>query len=155
MTSTPQAGVSHPTLPGIELVDPDIYERGGIPHEALATLRAEAPVYRHHGDPIKGNLPFWAVTRHEDVVHVSRHPELFSSWEQSALFDEIPQEQLEMTRLMMLNQDPPEHSKKRSIVNRGFTPRAIGALEEHIREICRDLVGDVARRLEAGGEADF
>ncbi|GLZ05414.1 steroid C26-monooxygenase [Actinomadura sp. NBRC 104412] len=155
MTNIHRTGVPHPTIPGIELVDPGVYERGGIPHEQLALLRERAPVYRHHGDPSRGNPPFWAVTRHEDIVHVSRHPELFSSYERLALFDEPEPENLELQRLMMLNQDPPEHSKKRSIVNRGFTPRAIGALEEHIRDICRELVGEVAARLRAGGEADF
>jgi cholest-4-en-3-one 26-monooxygenase len=157
MTSTPQASLPHdaPQIPGIELVDPDVYERGGIPHEQLTTLREQAPVYRHHGDPSRSNPPFWAVTRHEDVVHVSRHPELFSSRERLALFDEPDPDHLDLQRMMMLNQDPPEHSKKRSIVNRGFTPRAIGALEEHIRDICGRLVGEVAERLRAGGEADF
>ncbi|MEW2356985.1 cytochrome P450 [Spirillospora sp. NPDC029432] len=150
MTTTPQA-----PLTNIELVDPDVYERGGIPHEQLAELRERAPVHRHHADPSRGNPEFWAVTRHEDVVHVSRHPEVFSSYARLALFDEPDPEHLDLQRMMMLNQDPPEHSGKRSIVNRGFTPRAIGLLEEHIRDICRDLVGEVAERLEAGGEADF
>jgi len=52
---------------------------------------------------------------------------------------------------MMLNQDPPEHTRKRSIVNKGFTPRTIGRLEEHVRGICRGLIDEVAAR----GEADF
>ncbi|GAA2419118.1 steroid C26-monooxygenase Cyp125 [Actinomadura vinacea] len=143
------------TLPDIELVDPGVYEAGGVPHEALTALRAHAPVYRHHGDPGRGGPPFWAVTRHADVVHVSRHPEVFSSYERLALFDEPAPESLALQRMMMLNQDPPEHTAKRSIVNRGFTPRAIKALEEHVRDICRGLVGEAAATLEGGGEADF
>ncbi|MFC5746899.1 cytochrome P450 [Actinomadura rugatobispora] len=139
----------------VELVDPSVYEAGGVPHEHLTALREHAPVHRHHGDPEAEAPPFWAVTRHADVVHVSRHPEVFSSYERLALFEEPAPEQLALQRMMMLNQDPPEHTGKRSIVNRGFTPRAIGALEEHVRDICRDLVGEVAATLEAGGEADF
>src|SRR3954454_21146824 len=131
----------------IDLVDPDLYANGGIPHDQFRWLRANAPVYRHHGDP-----DFWAVTRFDDVVHVSRHPEIFSSHSRLALFPEPSEEQLAMQRMMMLNQDPPEHSRKRSIVNRGFTPRAIGALEQHIRDICRKLVDETAER---GEEADF
>src|SRR5690606_19072710 len=103
----------------------------------FAWLRKHDPVYRHPGEP-----DFWAVTRHEDVVHVSRHSELFSSARKLALFDEMPEEQRALQRLMMLNQDPPEHTRRRSLVNRGFTPRAIGALEQHIREICDDLLDD-------------
>jgi cholest-4-en-3-one 26-monooxygenase len=53
--------------------------------------------------------------------------------------------------MMMLNQDPPEHTRKRSIVNRGFTPRTIGRLEEHIREICDGLIEEVS----GCGETDF
>jgi cholest-4-en-3-one 26-monooxygenase len=52
---------------------------------------------------------------------------------------------------MMLNQDPPEHTRKRGIVNKAFTPRVIGSLEQHIRQICDELIDEVAER----GEADF
>ncbi|HEU5024349.1 MAG TPA: cytochrome P450 [Spirillospora sp.] len=140
------------TTPEIDLVEPGAYERGGVPHEQLAWLREHDPVHRHHGDPERGNPPFWAVTRHADVVRVSRHPEIFSSYERLALFDEPPEDHLALQRLMMLNQDPPEHTRKRGIVNRGFTPRAIGALADHIREICGRLVAETAAR---GAEADF
>ncbi|WP_316043272.1 cytochrome P450 [Actinomadura sp. CNU-125] len=138
--------------PDIDLVEPGSYEHGGIPHEQLAWLREHDPVHLHRGDPERGAPPFWAVTRHADVVHVSRHPEVFSSYERLALFEEPEEEHLALQRLMMLNQDPPDHSRKRSIVNRGFTPRAIGALEGHIRDICRELV---AETLERGDEAEF
>jgi cholest-4-en-3-one 26-monooxygenase len=130
----------------IDLVDPDHYANNGIPHEQLRWLRENAPVYRHQGDP-----DFWAITRFDDVVHVSRHPEIFSSHSKLALFPEPSEEQLAMQRMMMLNQDPPEHTRKRSIVNRGFTPRTIGKLEQHIRDICEELIDEVAGR----GEADF
>ncbi|MBO2458957.1 cytochrome P450 [Actinomadura violacea] len=140
------------TTPEIDLVALDAYERGGAPHEQLAWLREHDPVHRHHGDPDRDYPPFWAVTRHADVVHVSRHPEIFSSYERLALFDEPPEEHLALQRMMMLNQDPPEHTRKRGIVNRGFTPRAIGALADHIREICRGLVEETVAR---GEEADF
>jgi cholest-4-en-3-one 26-monooxygenase len=128
----------------IDLVDQDSYAASGPPHEQLRWLRENSPVYRHEGEP-----DFWAVTRYEDVVHISRHSELFSSAKKLALFDEVPEEQRAMQRLMMLNQDPPEHTRRRSLVNRGFTPRTIGALEQHIREICDDLLD------KCSGETDF
>ncbi|WP_222708818.1 cytochrome P450 [Nonomuraea sp. C10] len=128
----------------IDLVDQDRYADAGPPHEQLAWLREHDPVHWHEGEP-----GFWAVTRHEDVVHVSRHSELFSSARKLALFNEMPEEQRALQRMMMLNQDPPEHTRRRSLVNRGFTPRAIGALEQHIRDICDDLLDQL------GTEADF
>ncbi|MGI5167793.1 cytochrome P450 [Spirillospora sp. CA-253888] len=142
--------------PDIELVDPGVYESGGAPHDQFAWLREHDPVHRHHGDSARGYPPFWAVTLHEDVVRVSRHPEVFSSHERLALFEEAAPEDLALQRMMMLNQDPPEHSRKRGIVNRGFTPRAIGALEEHIRGVCRTLVAEALERARSnGGEGDF
>ncbi|MFI6479731.1 cytochrome P450 [Nonomuraea sp. NPDC050663] len=119
----------------IDLVDQDQYAENGPPLAQLAWLRSHAPVYWHEGEP-----GFWAVTRHTDVVHVSRHSELFSSSRKLALFNEMPEEQRELQRMMMLNQDPPDHTRRRALVNRGFTPRTIAALEQHIREICDDLL---------------
>ncbi|MEU7910395.1 cytochrome P450 [Microbispora bryophytorum] len=125
----------------INLVDKDRYAQSGVPYDQLRWLRDNAPVYRHEG---QGDWPgFWAVTKHADVVHVSRHSDLFSSARKLALFDEIPEEQREVQRLMMLNQDPPDHTRRRSLVNRGFTPRQIGRLEGHIRDICHALMDEV------------
>ena len=133
----------------IDLTDQDHYARSGVPHDQMAWLRANAPVYRHPGDHERGWPDFWALTRHEDVTYVSRHPELFSSHRRLALFDEPQEDHLAVQQMMMLNQDPPEHTRKRGFVNRGFTPRAIGLLEQHIRDIARQLVDEV------GPEADF
>ncbi|MFC5832867.1 cytochrome P450 [Nonomuraea insulae] len=128
----------------IDLVDRDLYATAGPPHDQLAWLRANSPIHWHHGEP-----GFWAVTRYDDVVHVSRHSDLFSSNRKLALFDDLAEDQIALQRLMMLNQDPPEHSRRRSLVNRGFTPRTIGALEQHIRDICDDLLDKLT------GEVDF
>jgi cholest-4-en-3-one 26-monooxygenase len=137
--------------PEINLVDADIYQRAGAPHDQFAWLRKHAPVYWHGygGDP---EWPgFWAVTRHADIGHISRHPEIFSSHRRLALFAEAAEGEIAMQRLMMLNMDPPQHTRQRSFVNRGFTPRMIGRLGKHVREICDTLIDEVARR----GEADF
>ncbi|MGP3956220.1 cytochrome P450 [Nonomuraea sp. 3N208] len=128
----------------IDLVDRDRYATAGPPHDQFAWLRANSPVHWHEGEP-----GFWAVTRYEDVVHISRHSDLFSSYRKLALVEELTEEQIALQRLMMLNQDPPEHTRRRSLVNRGFTPRTIGALEQHIRDICDDLLDKCT------GEIDF
>lgn len=139
----------------VDLVDQDYYARYGAPHERLARLRAEAPVYRHRGDTERGWPAFWAVTKHEDIVHISRNSALFSSSRRLALFNEMPEEQRALQRMMMLNQDPPEHTRRRSLVNRGFTPRAIGVLRDHIRDICHNLVDEAQARQRAGQDVDF
>ncbi|HYK27666.1 MAG TPA: cytochrome P450 [Streptosporangiaceae bacterium] len=137
--------------PEINLVDADVYQRGGPPHEQFTWLREHAPVFwhAHGGEP--GWPGFWAVTRHEDVAYVSRHPEIFSSAKRLSLFGEIPEDHIELQRLMMLNMDPPQHTRQRAFVNRGFTPRMIGRLEEHIVQICHELMDEV----DTAGQADF
>jgi len=135
----------------INLVDADIYQRGGAPHDQFAWLRRNAPVYWHEYGGEPGWPGFWAVTRHADVGHVSRHADAFSSTRRLALFGETPEAEIELQRLMMLNMDPPQHTRQRAFVNRGFTPRLIGRLAKHIREICDTLIDEVVPR----GTADF
>ncbi|MBV9293825.1 MAG: cytochrome P450, partial [Frankiales bacterium] len=67
------------------------------------------------------------------------------------MLDEYPQEQIDQQRLFMLNQDPPDHTRTRQLVNRGFTPRMIARLEERIQETCDDIVAQAV----AKGEGDF
>jgi cholest-4-en-3-one 26-monooxygenase len=135
------------------LADIDVYELDqyidAVPHKQFRRLRAEAPVFKH-ADPEQPN-GFWVLTRHADVVFVSRNPEIFSSYEKTALINELAQEQVEQQRLFMLNQDPPDHTHTRSLVNRGFTPRMIAALEERIQTTCDDIVASAV----AKGEGDF
>jgi cholest-4-en-3-one 26-monooxygenase len=141
--------------PDINLLDADAYQRHGPPYEQFAWLREHAPVF-WHADGGGPDWPgFWAITRHEDVAHISRHPELFSSARRLALFGEIPEEQIELQRLMMLNMDPPQHTRQRAFVNRGFTPRMIGMLEEHIVGICRTLLDETRQREQADFVTDI
>jgi cholest-4-en-3-one 26-monooxygenase len=137
--------------PEINLVDPDTYQRGGPPHDQFGWLREHDPVHWHADGGGPGWPGFWAVTAHEDVAQVSRHPETFSSARRLSLFGEVPEDHIALQRLMMLNMDPPQHTRQRAFVNRGFTPRMIGQLERHITEICHTLLDAVAAR----GTVDF
>ncbi|HEY4025307.1 MAG TPA: cytochrome P450 [Candidatus Dormibacteraeota bacterium] len=134
-------------LDDVDLVDPDVYA-GGVPHETFALLRREAPVYRH---PQPGASPFWAITRYRDVVAVSRDSATFSSERRGAMLGEPPEEALAIQRLMMLNMDPPRHTKLRGLINKGFTPRVVALLTEPIRRICAEVIDAAAER----GECDF
>jgi len=131
-----------------DVYSPDSYE-AGIPHATFTQMRRTAPVYRH-ADP---ELPdgFWAVTRHADVIKVSRNPELFSSRERLSLLPEPTGDSLDTQRLMMLNMDPPEHSRLRNIVNKGFTPRTTLTLEDKVRDACDRIVSGALDQ----GEGDF
>src|SRR5882724_5131613 len=118
------------TTTDVGIFDPEVYGTGGIPHEAFTALRRTSPVCLHPDPHLDAG--FWAVTRHADVVAVSRTPELFSSHERTCFLDEFNDEQLAQQQLMMVNLDPPEHSRLRSLVNRGFTPRMTARLTERI-----------------------
>ncbi len=136
------------SLADIDLWDMDQYIEA-VPHEAMRRLRRQAPVFRHP-DPDRPD-GYWALTRHVDVVFVSRNPEIFSSYEKTAMINEYFTEQIDQQRMFMLNQDPPQHTRTRQLVNRGFTPRMIAKLEERIQATCDDIVAQAI----AKGEGDF
>jgi cholest-4-en-3-one 26-monooxygenase len=140
--------------PEINLIDPDIYQRGGPPHDQFAWLREHAPVFWHANGGAPGWPGFWAVTTLPEIAYISRHPEIFSSARRLVVFNEIGDKGTAAQRLVMLNMDPPQHTRQRAFVNRGFTPRMIGRLEEHIRAICHALLDEVQRDGQAG-TADF
>ncbi|TDB87580.1 cytochrome P450 [Actinomadura sp. KC216] len=136
--------------PEIDIIDPGVYERGGIPHRQFAWLRDNDPVHWHQ-DPNEGVPGFWAITRHEDVVQVSRRADPYSSHERTAMFEEFTDEDIALYGQMMLFQDPPDHTRLRAMVNKGFTPRMIGKLQDHVRDICHRLIDEAAPL----GECDF
>lgn len=124
----------------------------GHPWDQYAWLRANAPVYRH---PDAGGAGFfWALTRYEDVRSVSRHHQLFSSYERGVMVGEPSDEELLAQRLMMLNMDPPQHERYRRLVSRGFTPRQAQLMKDRIETLAREIVDDVAMKGECDLVAD-
>src|ERR1035441_846443 len=98
--------------PEINLVDPDVYQRGGAPHGQLAWLREHAPVFWHADGGGPGWPGFWAITRHADIGRISRHPEIFSSAGGRGVGrrDERWAAASEMQRRLILNMAPPRHN---------------------------------------------
>jgi cytochrome P450 len=131
----------------IDLLDLRAYA-DGPPHEQLRWLREHDPVHWH---PEPNGPGFWAVTRYDDVVTVSRDAHTFSSWTGGTMLEDSPPEFLAGIRLMMLNMDPPQHTKLRALVNKGFTPRMVAGLDGRVRELARRIVDTVAPR----GACDF
>jgi len=136
------------TLPGVSLIDQDHYASQGPPHAAFRRLRAEAPVsWRERPD----DEPFWAITKYKDVFAVSLDQKTFSSARRGAIFRSWNEEDYQAQQGMLINQDPPSHTKYRKLVSLGFSGRMIRRLEEHVRAITGDLIDQVAQ----GGECDF
>ena len=141
--------------PGFDLTDPDLYA-ARVPQEELAELRRAAPVWWNPQPSDMGfdDDGFWAVTKHRDVVAISRDSETFSSYENTAIVrfqSGNTRDQIEMQRVIMLNIDPPHHTKVRGIVSRGFTPRAINNLRDVLNERARKIVRDALEK----GQGDF
>ncbi|MEU9291451.1 cytochrome P450 [Streptomyces sp. NPDC048275] len=135
-----------PALPdGFDFTDPDLLQHR-VPLPEFAELRQAEPV---RWIPQSANLAgfqdegYWAVTRHADVKYVSTHPELYSSTLNTAIIrfnEHIERDAIDAQRLILLNMDPPEHTRVRQIVQRGFTPRAIRALEDRLRARAHAIV---------------
>jgi cytochrome P450 len=134
-------------LEDIDLLDPAVWE-DGPPNELFRRLRGESPVHWH---PEKKGSGFWAVTRYRDVLHVSRSAPLFSSYLGGTMIADASEIDLLGIRLMMLNMDPPAHTKLRALVNKGFTPRMVEQLRSRIEELAAAIV----ERAAAMGELDF
>ncbi|MBB5161002.1 cytochrome P450 [Mycobacterium sp. AZCC_0083] len=107
---------------------------------AFATLRREEPIswqpsFVLEAEPGEGH---WALTRHEDVFHASRHPEIFSSSLGITIGDQTPE--LAEYFGSMIAMDDPRHTRLRNIVRSAFTPRVLARIEDSVRDRARRLV---------------
>jgi cytochrome P450 len=146
------AATTSPRLrPGdLDLTDPDTFVEGP-PHDYLRMLRLEDPVSWNPAPPASGaTMPvtrgLWVLSRYHDVVHASRTPRLFSTFEGTAFVGDPTEEVLPQLRAQLINMDPPQHHKYRRLVQRGFTPRMVKNIEPTIREHARRIVDAVAPR---------
>jgi len=143
-----------PSIPGIDFSDHDGFWRRPLEErwEAYARLRREAPV-SYHPEPATDRFAegpgFWAVTRHADVLEVSRSPQLFSSASGTSIRD-LPAEYNEFFG-SMLNMDDPRHARLRGLVSAAFTPRTMARIEADLAAIASGLVD----RLLDEGPCDF
>jgi cytochrome P450 len=125
----------------IDIYDPDNYTNG-IPHQQFAWLRRNAPVYWHEHPQGYG---YWVLSKHADVMEVSRDFKAFSAQRGFVMVDDLPEEQLAMAQGMLLGMDPPNHGSIRRAVISRFTSRKLAQLEPGIREIARGIMAGVSR----------
>lgn len=110
----------------------------GVPYATFDRLRREDPVSWWDEDDGRG---FWAVTRYDDVLHVSRNADIFSSAQGIRLEDMTPEET--DARRTLMEMDSPEHTRYRRMVSRAFSRREVMAYESAIRALATDLVQEV------------
>ncbi|MFN0179879.1 MAG: cytochrome P450 [Gemmatimonadales bacterium] len=137
--------------------DPASYVTG-VPFDALTRLRRDHPVVWVDEPPTlgwPGGPGFWLVLRHADVERVLSQPKLFSSaLGGTQTRDPATPDALRYVRRMMLNMDPPEHTRLRRLVTKSFTPRAVAQLEERIQTHANAVVDRVVGNADAG-QCDF
>ncbi len=144
-------------LDQLDVITARLYGEQGYPHAAWTRMRREDPV--HWCTPPEYR-PFWAITKHADIVEISTQPEKFQSAGRFILFPEAPgsstQEFIENPPLRMLvNMDPPEHRDYRKLVSHWFTPRAIAKLRPRLEEITSHLFDELAAAHGGLYEGDF
>jgi cytochrome P450 len=131
----------------VDLTDPDLWRRG-VPHQEFRRLRAEAPVaWAEHP---RGHRGFWVVSRHSDLIAVSRDTATFSSRAGVITLEDLDADQLEARRTM-LEEDPPRHKELRSLASAHFTPRAVRAYEGFVRQLAVEAIDHAV----AAGECDL
>jgi hypothetical protein len=131
-----------------DIVDPDTYT-AGVPHATFLRLRREDPV-SWWDEP--GGRGFWAVTRHADLLHVSRNVDAFSS-AQGVTLEEMDPDDFDARR-NMLEYDPPEHTRYRRLVSKPFSRREVYAYEGAIRLLARAVL-DEALPVTGATRLDF
>lgn len=123
----------------VDLSDAGVWHKS-VPAEEFNRLRKEAPVAwneRHDG-----HRGFWAVTRYDDIVTVSKDTETFSSRNGVISLDDFDDEQND-SRRTLLEMDPPQHTGMRKITWKGFSPRAVAPLEDTVRKRSAGLLDKV------------
>jgi len=139
--------VSPADLESIDIASQELYLTG-VPHEGFALLRREDPVHWHPWDWAGGG--FWAITKHADVVAVSKDPETFSSAEGHIYLWDLEPDALEARR-SLIETDGPPHARLRRIVSSAFTPKKVKDYAAYTREIAQSLLDEAV----AKGEFDW
>ena len=137
-----------------DLITQSHYGASGQPHDIWTQLRRESPVHRVEPG---SHPPFYAVTRHADIMYISNKPHIFSNREGPMLLDNelLARREREPDSFgqmrTIIEMDPPEHREYRKVASGFFTPRSIHRLDEIVAECARGQID----KLGDEGETDF
>ena len=126
-----------------DVASPEHYEQNGYPHAEWTWLRTHAPVFWYDRSNVE---PFWAITKHADIIEISKPPALFLNAPRLAVFTLDLPPPPEGTVRHLLNMDPPEHAAYRRLASGWFTPRAIRGMDDKVARVTREVIDDVAAR---------
>jgi len=136
-------------LDPLDLVDPQRYAKRGYPHDVWTRLRAEAPVAFVEAS---GYKPFWAITKHSDILQIAAQPLRFSSAQGITLARDGAPPMPPSEILVLL--DPPMHGPVRRLVSARFTPKAVREKRADVERIAADVFSEAEPAI-ASGQCDF
>lgn len=123
-----------------------------MPITQFAELRKTAPIWWNE-QPSHSNIfddgGYWVISKHQHIKEISRDNDVWSTNAKGAVMrlpDGISADQLDLTKALLINHDPPEHTRLRKLVSRLFTPRSVSALEEKLAQSARDIVAAAAEK---------
>jgi cytochrome P450 len=149
-----QNASARPDFSPDDLIASKNYGVSGQPHAAWTWLRKNAPLWRCESSEYP---PFYAVTRHADIVKISSKPGIFSNSKGPTLisFEQEARRVADSTAFgnmrTIIEMDPPEHRDFRKVASAFFTPRSIHRLDDIVTECAREQVDKLGRE----GECDF
>jgi len=129
----------------LDIATPEHYEHHGYPHPEWTWLRNNEPVFWYERDNVD---PFWAITKHADIIAIGKQPKLFLNAPRLAVFmRELPPPPENESR-HLLNMDPPDHAAYRRVTSSWFTPRAIKRMDDKVERVTREVLDAAAEKEE-------
>ncbi len=125
----------------LDVMSPEHFEQHGYPHAEWTWLRRNAPIFWYDRPNVE---PFWAITKHADIVEISKQPQLFLNAPRLAVFTRDLPPPPEGTVRHLLNMDPPDHARHRRLSSSWFTPRAIRGMDEKVARVTREVLDEAA-----------
>jgi cholest-4-en-3-one 26-monooxygenase len=130
----------------LDVATPEHFERHGYPHAEWTWMRRHDPVFWYERPNVD---PFWAITKHADIIAIGKQPERFLNAPRLAVFTNDLPPPPENAARHLLNMDPPEHARYRRVTSGWFTPRAIRGMDAKVARITREVL-DAAAEKDAG-----
>jgi cholest-4-en-3-one 26-monooxygenase len=125
----------------LDIVTPEHYEANGYPHAEWTWLRRNDPVHWYDRPNVQ---PFWAITKHADIVTIGKQPELFLNAPRLAVFTRDLPPPPEGESRHLLNMDPPDHARYRRVTSSWFTPRAIERMSDKVARVTARVLDEAA-----------
>ncbi len=127
----------------LDFITPDTYQKNGYPHPEWTWLRNNDPVHWTESDYCD---PFWAITKHADIVAIGKNPTDWIIEPRIAVFTKDAP--VEPTERHLLTMDPPDHGRYRNLISKWFTPRTVKIWEPKVQRVTREVLDKAAAKCE-------